>query len=144
AALADLELEPLRQQVALVPHGGYGRRDVAPYSDLDLMILHADEAADQVPRLAKRLMQDLYDVGLTPGHSVRTLAQAVKLARDDATICTSLLEARFLAGAEPLFRSFQEQFQKMVNRRFRALHEAIVAARRDERNQFGETVYLLR
>ena len=67
AALADLgEDGPggLRSEVALVPHGGYGRRDVAPYSDVDLMILHAPAAAARVAPLAQRMLQDLFDAGL--------------------------------------------------------------------------------
>ncbi len=142
-ALEALGERDLHRHVALVPHGGYGRRHLAPYSDLDLMILHSGKCEAAVARLAARLMQDLYDLGLTPGHSVRTPAEAVLLGRDDPTIATSLFEARFLAGNEDLFRDFLARQRKMVQRRYRTLHEAIVVARRQERAQYGETVYLL-
>src|SRR5262245_46466129 len=59
AALAELTLEHLRRSVVLVPHGGYGRRDIAPFSDVDLMILHSGARETEVAALAKRLMQDL-------------------------------------------------------------------------------------
>ena len=144
AALADLNLEDIRSEIALVPHGGYGRRDVAPYSDLDLMILHDGNREGDVVPLATRLMQDLYDVGLSPGHSVRTPLQAVQLAKGDATICTSLIESRFLAGGEKLYRTFVDRFAQMTQKRFRSVYDSVLAARRDERSQFGETVYLLR
>lgn len=142
-ALDSLGFDDLHQHVALAPHGGYGRRQLAPYSDLDLMILHSGNCNAQVAALAKRLMQDLYDIGLQPGHSVRTPTEAAQLARDDATICTSQFEARFLAGNEEIFRDFAARQAKLVQRRFKPLHEAIVVARRQERAQYGETVYLL-
>lgn len=144
AALRDLNIESLRDTIALVPHGGYGRRDVAPFSDLDLMVLDAGKGRSQVAELVTRLMQDLYDVGLYPGNSVRTPSEAVGLARDDASIYTSLIESRFLAGSQKLFEKFRGQFVRMTERRYRALYDAVVEARRKERVQYGETVYLLR
>src|SRR5262245_55657293 len=65
AALADLPgADALRTNVTLVPHGGYGRRDVAPYSDVDLMLLYERGAQKAVEPLASRLMRDLFDAGL--------------------------------------------------------------------------------
>ncbi|MEE9603201.1 MAG: HD domain-containing protein, partial [Thermoguttaceae bacterium] len=145
-ALEDLGEEgphSLRKHLSLVPLGGYGRRTVAPYSDVDLMILHTGDIDERVAALAKRLTQDIYDVGLDLGHSVRTPAEACLLARGDITICTSLLESRLLVGSASLFEQFQTRFAKMTERRFESLQEAFVMARRDERAKFGETVYLL-
>ena len=108
AALADLgEAGPdgLLADIALVAHGGHGRRDVAPYSDVDLMILHRRAAAARVAPLAERLLRDVFDVGLILGHSVRTPWQACRLARQDSTICTSLMESRLLAGSAGAVRA---------------------------------------
>ncbi len=146
AALADLApavADDVRSQSALVPHGGYGRRDVAPFSDVDLMILHTPGSEDLVSPLAKRLLRDLFDVGLSVGQSARTPAQACQMAGQDATVCTSLSEARYLVGNEKLYTIFSEKFQREVRRRYKSLFTAIEAARRKERTQFGETVYLL-
>ena len=74
-ALAELGLtgpKALGGKIALVPHGGFGRRDVAPFSDLDLMVLYGPRATDEVARLAERLFRDIVDAGLVLGHSVRT------------------------------------------------------------------------
>jgi [protein-PII] uridylyltransferase len=146
AALVDLgETGPhgLATEVALVPHGGYGRRDVAPFSDVDLMILHTRAATQRVAGLAERLVRDVFDVGLHLGQSVRTARDACSLASQDATICTSLVESRYLAGSVGLFTQFARRFERQTRRRARRLIGEIDEARREERGQYGETVYLL-
>ena len=84
--------------VALVATGGYGRREMAPYSDLDLMLLHDGHAGSEVADLAARLVQDLFDAGLQVGQSVRTAAEACGWQPRDATILSSLLDARGVIG----------------------------------------------
>jgi [protein-PII] uridylyltransferase len=145
AALADLSTgdTPLFEDVALVAHGGYGRRDVAPYSDVDLMILHRGLSERRIAPLAKRLLQDLFDVGLTLAQSVRTPHEACRSALKDATIFTSLAESRFLAGSQPLFDRFLHRFRRTAMRHWRGMVGAVEKARDQERAQFGETVYLL-
>lgn len=146
AALADLghgEAGGLRSQVALVPHGGYGRRDVAPFSDVDLMLLHAPSARGLVTPLAERMLRDVYDTGLMLGHSVRTPVEACQLARKDPQIWTSLVEARYLAGSVTLYRQFVTRFLQQGRRHQRTLLTAIEKERLVERLKFGETVYLL-
>ena len=146
SALADLGeagAGGLVTQMALVAHGGYGRRDVAPFSDVDLMILHAPAATRRVAPLAERMVRDLFDAGLHLGQSVRTIRDACALARQDATICTSLVESRFLAGSVGLYSQFARRFERQTRRRARRLIAEIDSARAEERSQFGETVYLL-
>jgi [protein-PII] uridylyltransferase len=146
AALHDIgETDPkgFWSQAALVAHGGYGRRDVAPFSDVDLMILHAPDAGERVAPLAERLLRDVFDVGLILGHSVRTPEQACKLACADPTICTSLIESRLLHGSEPLFHRFTRQFRRQVHRHMRGLMLGILEDRSKERMRYGETVFLL-
>ncbi|MEX0675812.1 MAG: [protein-PII] uridylyltransferase [Pirellulales bacterium] len=146
SALADLwpeDSEEFRAQVALVAHGGYGRREVAPYSDVDLMILCSPGADKAVYPLASRLLRDLSDVRLDLGQSVCTPQQACALAAQDPTVCTSLMEARFLAGSSKLFKTFVDRFARQTQARSKSLFKAIEGARRAERSQYGETVYLL-
>ena len=122
SALADfgsVDASRLQSHVALVPFGGYGRRDVAPYSDVDLMLLHTPRSTQIVAPLARRLMVDLCDVGLDVGFNVRTPSQACALARVDATIFTSLVEARFLAGNERVFAGFEKRFRQQARRQTR-------------------------
>jgi [protein-PII] uridylyltransferase len=145
-AVADLAPDDpaeLVSNVALVALGGYGRRDLAPYSDIDLTILHSRGAEAVVFPLASRLLHDLFDVGLDLQQSVRTTAQSWKFAAQDPIICTSLIEARFLAGSEKLFDTFFEKFQRRTRARYKSLFHTIYGARKAERQQYGETVYLL-
>jgi [protein-PII] uridylyltransferase len=143
ADLGDAGPDGLRKHVALIPHGGYGRGDVAPFSDVDLMILHTPESFSRVVPLAERLVRDVYDVGLVLGQSVRTVRDACQLAHTDATICTSLVESRFLTGNSDLYEAFVTRFSREAKRNHRALLAAIEKARGEERSQFGDSVYLL-
>ncbi len=142
-AVADLGLDGIQRNVALVPHGGYGRSVVAPGSDVDLMILHAGKTSGEVARLAERLMRDVFDAGLSLGHSVRTPAEACRLGVQDSVIGTSLVESRLLAGSEDLFAHFFRSFRRRLRRRAAPLMTAIEKARAEERAKYGETVYLL-
>ncbi len=142
-ALADLGQPDLANSVTLVAHGGYGRRDVAPYSDVDLMLMHDPRVTDEVVPLARRLSQWVVDAGCQLGFSVRTPAQAIKLAWSDTTIFTSLAESRILTGSIDLFAGFLRSLRIGAKRRSQRLIRSVVAARLEERRKFGDIVYLL-
>src|SRR5208283_2013956 len=104
----------IMNEIAVGAHGGYGRRDVAPYSDVDLMILHRPAAAARLHPLAERLVRDVFDAGLVLGHAVRTVRQACRLATREAMICTSLADSRLLAGNPAIFESFMHGFRQRI------------------------------
>jgi len=136
--------ELLRDGIALVAHSGYGRRDNAPYSDLDLMLLHSKEVSHLIPDFAARLVQDLSDVGFDLGFSVRTPREACQLSLADPIIGTGLMESRFLVGNEAFFQKFFERFRRTFSKRAtNSLIKTIEDSRREERRKFGDTVYLL-
>lgn len=130
--------------LSLVAHGGFGRRDLAPYSDADLMLLAQARLTAKAERMAKSLTRDLVDIGLQVGFSMRTPREACSLSWSDAVIFTSLTESRFLAGSFHLFRNFFENLRHGAMRRRSRLIRMIIAARREERDKWGETNYLLR
>jgi len=136
----DPELESL---VTLAPHGGYGRRDMAPYSDVDLMMLAEPGVEARLRTFVRRFTQSIYDAGLDLGFSLRTTDQACSLAMQDATVFTSLVESRFLAGSVKRYTQFAKRFRRQTLRRSPALVAAIEQARNGEQRQYGETVYLL-
>lgn len=129
--------------VAFVAHGGYGRREVAPYSDVDLMLLCSRGALGAVSPLAERIVCDVFDTGLVLGHSVRTPQEACRLAMEDPQICTSLMESRLLCGSAALFDQFVDDFRRRLRRHRGKLLAAIERSRWEERVKFGDTVYLL-
>ncbi|WP_317445616.1 [protein-PII] uridylyltransferase [Streptomyces collinus] len=84
--------------VSLVAVGGYGRGELSPRSDLDLLLLHDGNAPDAVAALADRLWYPVWDLGLALDHSVRTPAEARRTAGEDLKAHLGLLDARHLAG----------------------------------------------
>ncbi len=130
-------------QWAMVAHGGYGRRDVSPYSDVDLMLLHAPAAEVQAAEIARHLCQYISDAGMQLGFSLRTPQQTLKLAWSDPTVFTTLVDGRFLEGNGGLFNEFIASFQDGTRKRRRRLFRAVEEARRTEHRKYGETVFLL-
>jgi len=102
--------------IALVAVGGYGRGELAPNSDIDLLFLTAhdnDTAADAV---VEALLYLLWDLGLKVGHAKRTVTDTIRASREDQTILTGLLEMRFVAGDRPLATRLDRAFRQEVAR----------------------------
>ncbi len=131
------------RRVSLVAVGGYGRREMAPWSDLDLMLLHDGRDPVIVADLAARVVQDLFDAGLQVGQSVRTPSEALRLAVSDATILSSLLDARRVDGPEPPLTRLAARLRRLLARSPRRFARLLLDARREEADRYGETVSLL-
>lgn len=97
--------------IELVAVGGYGRKELQPYSDVDLLILLKANDYDNAKELVENFLRFLWDIGLDVGHSVRSVKDCVKEARGDLTIMTNLLEARHLAGDTSLFDNLDEKIR---------------------------------
>src|SRR5206468_10795689 len=131
--------------LALIALGGYGRGELNPFSDVDVMLLH-QQRAEVSPHLEEMVNQILYllwDSGFKVGHSTRSIKEAIAQANSDMRTKTAMLEARFLAGDTDLAREFREQFRaKCV-----VGHEGdYVKMRMDDQvarhKKFGDSVYL--
>ena len=97
------------QQLCLVAVGGYGRRELFPYSDIDIVVLlDSDDTAPYQETLAD-FFTFLWDIGLKPGQSVRTVAECIEAAINDQTVMTSLMEIRLLAGNSALYEAVKQQ-----------------------------------
>jgi [protein-PII] uridylyltransferase len=101
--------------VALVAVGGYGRGQLFPFSDIDLLILLPGPASEALGEKLEQFVGALWDIGLEIGHSVRTTSECLEFAAQDITVQTSLLEARQLAGPRTLFGQFKKQFKRAIN-----------------------------
>lgn len=132
------------QHCCLVAIGGYGRRELSPYSDIDLMVLFRPEVLKIVPDFVKQVLHPLWDTGFQVGHSVRTIPDCISLGLSDPTVRTSMMEARFLTGSSQLFQEFHTAyFRKVATVAVDQYLDEKLAERRREYQKFGETVYLL-
>jgi [protein-PII] uridylyltransferase len=97
--------------LALAAVGGYGRGELYPASDIDLLILLPKEASGALQEKLERLIGSFWDIGLEIGHSVRTIQDCLNEAENDITVQTALLEARLLTGNAKLFATFQKRLR---------------------------------
>ncbi|MBD8542310.1 [protein-PII] uridylyltransferase [Oxalobacteraceae sp. CFBP 8755] len=100
---------------ALVGVGGYGRGELFPYSDVDLLILLAAPPDAITQARLEGLVQLLWDLGLEIGHSIRTVDECLIESAADITVQTSLLEARLVTGNEPLFDTLQQRYREALD-----------------------------
>ncbi len=130
--------------ISIVATGGYGRGELAPYSDIDLMFLLPYKRPPHTEQMVEYMLYMLWDMGLKVGHATRSIDDVVRLAWSDMTIRTSLLEARWLLGDEALFRQFKKRFtSKVVSRSGAAFVEAKLAERDARHERMGDTRYVL-
>ncbi len=117
--IAELEnfTDPGRLPFVLVAVGGYGRGELCPGSDIDLLLLFEKRIPEQAGEFIRHTVYPLWDLGLDVGHGVRTIGDCVSLARKDGKVFSSLLDARPLAGDASVFRAFLERFRDRVLRR---------------------------
>ena len=99
----------LNQEIALVAVGGYGRGELHPRSDIDLMILLKEEENQNTKDLLEKFLMLLWDIRLEIGNSVRTIEECVDESTKDITVATNIMEARLLAGSELLFAAMKEK-----------------------------------
>ncbi|MFT5452409.1 MAG: [protein-PII] uridylyltransferase, partial [Enterobacterales bacterium] len=105
--LWQLQRGDKEQQLTLIAVGGYGRAELHPYSDIDLLLLYSGELST-FEHVIQSFITLLWDTGLEIGHSVRSVKDCVTQAKTDITIATSLMEARPLIGNNELFEKMQE------------------------------------
>ena len=132
--------------LALIALGGYGRGELNPFSDIDVMLLHRKGAKKISPHLQEMVEQVLYllwDSGFKVGHSTRSIKEAIAQANRDMRTKTAMLESRFLAGDAELAREFREQFRsKCVEGYERAYVEMRMQDQVARHKKFGDSVYL--
>ncbi len=131
--------------LCLVAVGGYGRGELYPYSDVDVLLLLPDgtspEKDDALKAQIEKFIGSCWDTGLEIGSSVRTVTECVQEASGDITVQTSLLEARFLVGSVKLFKTFQKHYAQALDPK--AFFVAKTAEMRQRHAKFENTPYSL-
>ncbi|MGG7567041.1 [protein-PII] uridylyltransferase [Rhodovulum sp. DZ06] len=132
------------EKIAVLAVGGYGRFEMAPFSDVDLLFLTPWKSTGWVEKLVENVLYLLWDLRLKVGHSVRTIDDCIRLAREDITIRTALLENRFISGQKALAKELD---QRLWSELFEKTGPEFVEAKLDERAQrharHGGSRYLL-
>lgn len=148
-AFATQRLHPLPNPTAgerllLLAVGGYGRGEMAPFSDVDIGFLTPTKQTVWGEQVIESVLYALWDLGLKVGQSTRSLDEMVRQAKADVTICTALLEARYVAGDEALYAEASRRFKAEVQRGTERQFIADKLAERDARHRkLGDTRYVV-
>ncbi|HEX3903156.1 MAG TPA: [protein-PII] uridylyltransferase [Polyangia bacterium] len=141
---AGAEVAKCRTPVAVFATGGFGRAELAPYSDLDLLVLCAKTPGKEVQALAEAILYPLWDAKVDAGHAVRSYDQALSLPASDLAAATALLDARFLTGDAALADKFLAAFRARVAKT--AAEDFVARLRAEQKarhSRFGDTIFLL-
>jgi [protein-PII] uridylyltransferase len=130
-----------RGRVALLAVGGYGRRELAPFSDLDLLLVHEGRTID--PAFAQMLWYPLWDAGRKVGHAVRTPKATLQMIRTDLDTATALVTARVVAGDERFGASVIDKCQSVLRKQGRRWLAELHARVLERHRTAGEVAYLL-
>ncbi|HWM88720.1 MAG TPA: hypothetical protein VNO33_22875, partial [Kofleriaceae bacterium] len=133
------------RDLCLVATGGWGRREVCPYSDIDLLLLAPPQLASVAREAAERLLYPLWDAGVRVGHAVRDPAACAQLARGDLATATALVDARFLVGREELWDEMARGTRRAVapGGNPNQFVSRLAQEREKRHDRFGDSLYLL-
>src|SRR4051794_6068594 len=132
------------EKLAIVAVGGYGRGEMAPYSDIDLLFLLPYKQTPHTEQVIEYLLYLLWDLGLKVGQATRSVADCLRYAKADLTIRTALLEARYIWGEQALYNELKQRFDAEILRGTAPQFVEEKLAERDARHQrVGDSRYQL-
>jgi len=129
--------------IALIAVGGYGRRELHPGSDIDILVLLKKQENKSLGEKLSQYFTFLWDLGLDLGHSVRTIDECWQAGRRDITIATNFLESRLLTGYDKLYEQFQQGQQQPDFWPSKEFFTAKIEERQKRYRRFGDTAYRL-
>ena len=98
----------------IVATGGYGRRELAPFSDIDILFLHNIKNKKNLENIVKPFLHILWDLGLRVGYATRTLKESIYFSKKNLDISTSILESRFIIGNKKIYNKMKDEYQKKI------------------------------
>lgn len=132
------------ERKAVVATGGYGRGELAPQSDIDLLFLLSYKLTPHAEQVIEYMLYMLWDLGLKVGHATRSVDECVRMAKQDQTIRTALLEARYLWGDAGLYRELRTRFRELAAAEGAIAFVEKKLAERDERHaKLGDSRYVV-
>ncbi|GAA5055539.1 [protein-PII] uridylyltransferase [Erythrobacter westpacificensis] len=132
------------ERLALIAVGGYGRGEMCPHSDVDIAFVTPDKPTSWCEQVIEAILYYLWDLSLTVGHSSRSLNEVVRMAKEDLTIRTALLEGRFLWGDQDVYEAASRRFWAEVVPGTEAQFVSEKLAERDARHKrMGDSRYVV-
>ena len=131
------------EQFALVAIGGYGRQELFPYSDIDILILTEQSPDTDLQQDISSFLQFLWDIGLKPAQSIQTVAQCISLAQNDVSFMTSILDIRFIYGNQQLPSKLITQFSHIITCSAETFYTLKIEEQQQRHEKFGESGYRL-
>lgn len=130
--------------VCLIAVGGYGRAELAPYSDVDLLLLYSSSKKEELPPLIEKILYPLWDLGLDVSCSSRSINECLKMAQSDLHIKTGLVDGRYLDGEYEFFRKLYSLFtKKVLHRKVREFVEALAKDIHLRHQKYEDPAYTL-
>ena len=134
----------LDQACTVLAQGGYGRGELNPHSDIDLLFLYPHKMTPYVETITETILYALWDTRLQVGHAVRTVKDCVRIASSDLTVKTSLIDARYLCGQPELRDDFFKTLEREIKPRATArFFRDKLRESEERRHAYGDSVYLL-
>ena len=131
-------------ELVILALGGYGRGELSPYSDIDIMFLYPQKLSPYSRETSENILYILWDLGLDIGHSVRSFRDCIGMARQDIKVKTSLLEARFLCGKREVYDLFKiNVIGKILSRGGSSFISEKLEETRKRHRRYGDSPYLL-
>ncbi|ODU21822.1 MAG: [protein-PII] uridylyltransferase [Sphingomonas sp. SCN 67-18] len=132
------------ERITLIAVGGYGRGEMAPFSDVDIGFLTPYKPTGWTEQVIESMLYSLWDLGLKVGHSSRSLDEMIRMANADLTIRTALLESRYVWGDQALYDEAAERFQReVVSGTGRAFVTEKLAEREARHKKLGDSRYVV-
>jgi len=130
--------------VCLIAVGGYGRAELAPYSDVDLLLLYASSKKEELPPLIEKILYPLWDLGLEVSCSSRSINECLKMAQSDLQIKTGLIDGRYLDGEYEFFRKLYSLLtKKILHRRIQKFAEGLAKDLYLRSQKYEDPAYVL-
>ncbi len=132
------------ERMTLIAVGGYGRGELAPYSDIDLLFLTSYKPTPHTEQVVEYILYTLWDLSLKVGQSTRSVEETIRQAKADLTIRTAVLEARYIWGDQALFAEMRRRFDAEIVRKTSAEFIDAKLLERDQRHErLGDSRYLV-
>jgi len=129
--------------ISLLAMGGYGREELSPYSDVDLLILHPPGKIKHLENHLQAILHPLWDWGLTVGHTVQTPKESLRAAHKDSDLFFSFLDARWIAGDKGTYLHWQKEFERTISRKETEMILEIRKRGEARHARLGDSVFVL-